>query len=299
MRKIAIILFIATATAVLAGDISPGYTFSSRDTVTSTKLNNLVGSATITPSFISGKSVLTSLGGSETIVVNDAGTLKQTTLDNAFLQNPELITGLSEETMWTNDLFLFYSTSNTALQSINVTNIWREPRFISMQPEAGTVYSNSFVPVWSPSNNSISKVAVSNLLYSGVVSNFVWNTASNAAYTVAAPMTNYWLTNLGQVNLTAYEEYLIANPFGVTPRRTGAYLRIPDGNAVFNVPANCMVDISHVTNYKTNQGFSMAAGSAAIYLAHGNGLEMKSLLNGNYNDALVGNTWHLYVWIER
>ena len=52
------VLWIIITLAVWAcrgADISAGYSFTPTDRVTSTKLNALVGSATITPTFLSGK----------------------------------------------------------------------------------------------------------------------------------------------------------------------------------------------------------------------------------------------------
>lgn len=81
-------------------DIAPGYTFTSGDTVTHSKLNS-AASGTIDASFYTGKGTLASYSASAcTVLVYDGGTstYKRGTLANVFFSSDELIKNRSAST---------------------------------------------------------------------------------------------------------------------------------------------------------------------------------------------------------
>jgi hypothetical protein len=107
-----------------AADIAAGYTFSSGEqNITHSKLNSVVGSASINTTFFSDKSASTAPASADTMLLLDSGssTFKKITIGNLILNNTDLISTRTEDTApATNDFLLSYDTSATGYKKVSL-----------------------------------------------------------------------------------------------------------------------------------------------------------------------------------
>lgn len=163
MKKL-ITLLLLWSLPTLAADINAGYSFSSADTVTSTKLNNLVGAATINSAFITGKSAVTAPVGTDILLlysISGAG-LRKVTLDNLIYEQPTFITSQGNKAVPEGgDYLLIYDATALTLSKTSVSNLLANTNAINILPQVTIPILTDFIPVLTSGTNA--KVSVSNL----------------------------------------------------------------------------------------------------------------------------------------
>lgn len=145
-------------------DIQSGQTFSPGDEVTDTKLNNMVGAATILPAFLTGKSALAlngADGASDQLLIYDAssGVFKKVTPNDLFFNSDALLFSRSADaTPDKADLLLTYDVSAGALKKVTLLDLLIGDAFTA--PDTA-----DSIPIYDASGAILKSITIGNLLY--------------------------------------------------------------------------------------------------------------------------------------
>jgi hypothetical protein len=158
------VLLLLAVQAVSAADLTPGYSFTPNDRVTSTKLNSLAGEAIVNTTLATDKSSAQPLAA-DTILFyqSSSGNWRKTTFDQLLLSNTNLIVGqIESDSPTTNDFFLFYDASAGTLAKVPLDGLLTNLFLIAQRQE----FTNGPLPELSyvliVSNNVPFRVSWSN-----------------------------------------------------------------------------------------------------------------------------------------
>jgi hypothetical protein len=153
----------------LAGDIQRGADFVDGTRLSASKLQSLVDSATILPSFYKDKTPETLVLDSDTFLVLDSGlNWRKVTALNLLLNNTNLFAGRLEQTnnFGTNAVLLVYDPSFGVVAKVNITNITRFglSQFVT---RTTNIPPSEFLLTYNPDNTNgdFAKTTISNFLY--------------------------------------------------------------------------------------------------------------------------------------
>lgn len=251
-------LLISSAFTMLAfgGDISPGYVFvAGEQNITHTKLNSIVGGASISPTFFTGKTVAFPTFGDDFLFYSaSAQDYRRATFESMVLSNTNLITAQTEDTSpGTNDLFLTYSITDGAFRKVQLQNVLSAlvssnlfalatptdaSNLFTLQLESGTMTNLAFdtapilsdtLWIWDSTNNTNRQIALGSLMTNVPTTAHLTNTDSFrfvSTFTATNPV-------LSQINVTNLAAGLITNLPAVSTIGTNDRLAVFSGtNAV-------------------------------------------------------------------
>jgi hypothetical protein len=127
VKWVAVLLGLLLPLGAGAGDLTRSITFADGQRLTAANLHTLVDGASVNTTFLTGKTLLATVDGTDYVLIYDTstGTFKKMTLATLIMGNTDLITTQVEATEPAgNDLFLIYDASGGTLAKLSFANLF-------------------------------------------------------------------------------------------------------------------------------------------------------------------------------
>jgi microcystin-dependent protein len=239
----AVLAFLLVLGSAVAGDLTPGKTFTDGQRVTASDLNTHVSGAVLAPAAISGKTATATSTGSDQMLIYRSGYLFRGTLADLLFNSTNWVPARPEiTTPDTNDYFLVYHSTNSTLHKVTVENaLFANTNLIGSRP-AVTNFAKTDLAILSVGGVNVS-LTTSNLAYvlatlvpgvSNVLAlsrqDYEWSTGDIKASAIAhgaSPPTGWLICDGAAVSRTTYSNLFTA---------IGTTWGIGDNSTTFNVP---------------------------------------------------------------